>query len=188
MKIRFLSANRHKIDEVQRILAPSHIEVVPVSRKIEELQTEDVDRLVRDKLAKAFAMIGRPLFVEHTGLYLSGLNELPAGLTQIFWDRLGAERLTALVGGLGDRSVTAKTIIGYCDGREIRTFEGAIEGTVPTAPAGPRDFQWDCVFVPAGQYKTFAELGAEKDEISMRRRALDKFALHLCGEKGTHYE
>lgn len=188
MKIRFLSANQHKIDEVQRILSPSGVEVVSVSQRIEELQTEDVDRLVRDKLAKAFGVIGRPLFVEHTGLYLSGLNGLPAGLTQIFWDRLGAERFAELVAGLDDRSVTAKTVIGYCDGREIRTFEGAIEGTVPMAPAGPRDFQWDCVFVPAGHDKTFAELGDVKDEISMRRRALDSFALHLGEERGTRHE
>ncbi len=185
MKIRFLSANQHKIDEVQRILSPSGVEVVPVSRKIEELQTEDVDRLVRDKLTKAFQMIGRPLFVEHTGLYLTGLNGLPAGLTQIFWDRLRAERFAALVSGLGDRSVTAKTVVGYCDGREIHIFNGAIEGTVPEIPSGPTDFQWDCVFVPEGHSKTFAELGAAKDEISMRRLALDKFAAHLVAERGT---
>ena len=184
MKIRFLSANEHKIKEAQRILSPVDIEVVPVSRKIEELQTEDVDRLVRDKLVKAFHMIGRPLFVEHTGLYLEGLNGLPAGLTQIFWDKLNADRFTALVGGLKDRSVTAKTVIGYCDGKEIHIFEGAVDGTVPTMPAGPRDFQWDCVFVPNGHDLTFAELGEAKDEISMRRLALDQFSAHLRGEEG----
>lgn len=74
-----MSGNQHKVAEVQRILAPIGVEVLSVSRKIEELQTEDVDRLVRDKLTKAFEAIGRPLFVEHTGLYLSGLNGLPAG-------------------------------------------------------------------------------------------------------------
>lgn len=183
MKIRFLSANQHKIDEVQRILSPSGVDVVPVSRRIEELQTEDVDRLVRDKLVKAFEMIGRPLFVEHTGLYLTGLNGLPAGLTQIFWDRLRADRFAALVGGLGDRSVTAKTVLAYCDGREIHVFDGAIKGTVPEMPAGPTDFQWDCVFIPEGHSRTFAELGAEKDKISMRRLALDKFAAHLRAER-----
>jgi len=185
MKIRFLSANQHKINEVQRILSPSDVEVVPVSRKIEELQSEEVDRLVRDKLAKAFDMIGRPLFVEHTGLYLRGLNGLPAGLTQIFWDKLGADKFTALVGGLDDRSVTAKTVIGYCDGKGVHVFEGAVEGTVPAEPAGPRDFQWDCVFVPDGYDRTFAELGDLKDEISMRRAALDRFAAHLRDERGN---
>lgn len=179
-----MSGNTHKITEVQRILSPVGVEIVPVSRKIEELQTEDVEKLVRDKLTKAFEIIGRPLFVEHTGLYLNGLNGLPAGLTQIFWDRLEADRFVELVAGLGDARVTAKTILGYCDGRNIHMFEGSIEGTVPPKPAGPMGFQWDCVFVPDGSDKTFAEMGADKDAISMRRKALDKFAAHLQSVKG----
>lgn len=179
-----MSGNKHKIAEVQRIPEPVGVDIVPVSKKIEELQTEDVDRLVRDKVAKAFEAIGRPLFVEHTGLYLSGLNGLPAGLTQIFWDRLQADRFADLVAGLGDAKVTAKTILGYCDGRAIHIFEGAIDGTVPRAPAGPTDFQWDCVFVPDGSSQTFAQMGAAKDGISMRRKALDLFAAHLKSAKG----
>jgi XTP/dITP diphosphohydrolase len=179
-----MSGNAHKIAEVQRILGPVGVDVVAVSKKIEELQTEDVERLVRDKLVKAFEAIGRPLFVEHTGLYLSGLNGLPAGLTQIFWDRLLADRFADLVAGLGDAKVTAKTVLGYCDGRKIHLFEGAIDGTVPRAAAGPTHFQWDCLFVPNGSTQTFAEMGAAKDDISMRRKALDLFAAHLNSAKG----
>lgn len=185
MKLRFLSGNKHKITEVQRILTPVGVEIVPVSKKIEELQTEDVESLVRDKIRKAFEAIGRPLFVEHTGLYLSGLNGLPAGLTQIFWDKLQANRFADLVAGLGDAKVTAKTILGYCDGRQIHIFEGSIDGTVPRKPVGPTDFQWDCVFVPDGHTQTFAEMGAKKDEISMRRKALDLFAEHLKTSRGV---
>lgn len=185
MKIRFLSANRYKVAEVQRILTPVGVEIVPVSKKIEELQTEDVEALVRDKLVKAFEAISRPLFVEHTGLYLNGLNGLPAGLTQIFWDRLEADRFAKLVEGLGDSKVIAKTVLGYCDGRQMHLFEGAIEGTVPRVPSGPKEFQWDCVFVPDGGTETFAEMGTAKDAISMRRKALDKFADHLKTAKGV---
>ncbi|MGJ7523364.1 non-canonical purine NTP pyrophosphatase [Variovorax sp. LT1P1] len=180
-----MSGNKHKIKEVQRILSPVDVDIVPVSRKIEELQTQDVDALVRDKLIKAFHEIGRPLFVEHTGLYLRGLNDLPAGLTQIFWDRLEARRFADLVAALGDDKVIAKTVLGYCDGRQMHLFEGAIEGTVPRTPAGPEDFQWDCVFIPDGYTKTFAEMGADKDDISMRRIALNKFAAHLKTSKFT---
>lgn len=180
-----MSGNENKIKEVQRILDPVGVDIVPVSRKIEELQTQDVHALVRDKLIKAFHVIGRPLFVEHTGLYLKGLNDLPAGLTQIFWDRLEAKRFADLVAALGDNKVMAKTVLGYCDGRQMHLFEGAIEGTVPRAPAGPDGFQWDCVFIPDGYTKTFAEMGAEKDDVSMRRLALDKFAAHIKTSKVT---
>lgn len=180
-KIRFLSSNVYKILEVKRILEPAGLEVIPVEAKIEELQTEDVSRLVRDKLTKAFSKIGRPLFVEHTGLYLPGLNGLPAGLTQIFWDRLQADGFVSLTNGLQDRSVVAKTVIAYCDGMSIIEFEGSVNGVIPGAPAGPREFQWDCVFQPKGFSETFAEMGDRKDEISMRRAALDQLADHMRG-------
>jgi XTP/dITP diphosphohydrolase len=185
LKLRFLSSNQHKIAEVQRILAPVGVDIIAVPQKIQELQTEDVHALVKDKLIKAFGSIGRPLFVEHTGLYLSGLNGLPAGLTQIFWDQLKADRFVSLVAGLRDDKVTAKTVLGYCDGHRMHLFEGAIEGRVPTTPAGPTDFQWDCVFIPNGFDQTFAEMGSAKDNISMRRIALDLFADYLKAAKGA---
>jgi XTP/dITP diphosphohydrolase len=179
MDIRFLSSNVHKISEVEAILGPVGVHIVPATIKIEEIQTEDVQRLVRDKVLKAFERIGRPVFVEHTGLHLPGLNGLPGGLTQIFWDRLQADSFVSLVKNLGSRLVMAKTVIGYCDSRTIHYFEGEVCGTVPDAPAGQRDFQWDCVFVPDGFSQTFAELGDKKNEISMRRKALDQFAAFL---------
>ncbi|SDW86529.1 non-canonical purine NTP pyrophosphatase [Nitrosomonas communis] len=179
MEIRFLSSNVHKIREVEAILGPVGVQVVPAPIKIEEIQTEDVQRLVRDKVLKAFERIGRPVFVEHTGLHLPGLNGLPGGLTQIFWDRLQADSFVTLVKNSGSRLVTAKTVIGYCDSQNIHYFEGEVSGTVPDIPAGPRDFQWDCVFIPDGCSQTFAELGDKKNEISMRRRALDHFATYI---------
>lgn len=184
MKIRFLSGNEHKIAEVKKILEPVGVEIISVPQKIEELQTENVERLVRDKLIKAFERIGRPLFVEHTGLYLDGLNGLPAGLTQIFWDRLEADKFSALVRGLANATVIAKTVLGYCDGKQIHLFEGAVKGTVPEAPKGPRHFQWDCVFIPDGHTETFAEMGDKKNDLSMRRKALDAFAAFIKSSGG----
>jgi len=178
MKIRFLSSNDLKLDEVRKILGPIGVEVMPVACRIEEIQTEDEVELVRDKLTKVFALIGRPLFVEHTGLYLDGLNGLPAGLTRIFWNRLNAERFTALVQALDSQQATAKTVLGYCDGRKMYQFSGEVRGKI-VAPAGPREFIWDCIFMPEGHTETFAEMGELKHEISMRRLALDRFAAFL---------
>lgn len=179
MEIHFLSSNPHKIQEVEAILGAAGVRVIPTQAKVEELQTDNVKSLVRDKVLKAFSKIGRPLFVEHTGLHLSGLNGLPGGLTQIFWDKLGPESFATLATSLATQEVIAKTTIGYCDSRKIHYFEGEVKGTVPKVPAGSRDFQWDCVFVPDGESQTFAELGAKKNEISMRRKALDTFRDYL---------
>jgi XTP/dITP diphosphohydrolase len=164
LEVRFLSSNEFKVAEAKQILAPASVSVIRVDRKIEELQTEDTNRLVKDKALKAFAEIGRPVFVEHTGLYLSYMNGLPGGLTQIFWDTLKADAFANIFGKAPDNSAIAKTVIGYIDGREFFIFEGEINGTIAPEPIGNRDFQWDCVFIPNGHSLTFAELGEKKNE------------------------
>jgi XTP/dITP diphosphohydrolase len=178
-QLRFLSGNQEKIREVREILGPAGVAVIPLHKDIHELQTEDPVALIRDKVLKAFYAVGRPVFVEHTGLYLDALNGLPGGLTRIFWDRLEANNFAKLVQGLASNRVTARTMIGYCDSKKMHYFTGEVSGTVPNAPAGPTNFQWDCVFIPDGYNQTFAELGDKKNEISMRRLALNKFAQFL---------
>lgn len=179
MKIRFISGNKFKLKEAKEILSMIGHEVVAKNKKINEIQTEDSEALVRDKAIKAFKEIGRPLFVEHTGLYVEYFEGLPGGLTQIFWDKLKADKFCEIFGNTPNVSAVAKTTIGYIDGKNINIFEADVEGTISSSPRGDRSFQWDCVFIPQGFDKTFAELGEKKNEISMRRKALDKFSLHL---------
>jgi len=182
MKIRFVSKNVHKVNEVRAILSDVGVEVIAAKHAINEIQTEDVNSLVRDKLLKAFKKVGRPVFVEHTGLYIESLNEFPGGLTQIFWDKLQADKFSSLLGSGEDTKLVAKTIIGYCDSMKIHLFEGSINGSISPEPRGNRDFQWDCIFVPEGETETFAEMGARKNNISMRKIAFDQFKEFLSKE------
>ncbi len=181
-RIRFVSKNQHKLAEARAILSAVGVEVVLVPTSISEIQSDSLESIVRDKVTKAFGEINRPLFVEQTGLYLARLNNrLPGGLTQVFWDGLEADRFCELFGDAPENTVIAKTMIGYTDGMQIHTFSGEVSGTVAEQPRGSRDFQWDCVFQPADYKQTYAELGqAKKNEISMRRKALDQFASFLA--------
>lgn len=179
MHIRFLSGNEHKLTEASSILSPIGIHVIPLSIKIEELQSSDSASIVRDKASKAFQKIGHPLFVEQTGLFIDSLNGFPGGLTQVFWDTLEADKVSLLFGQGDDTGVTARTRIGYCDGRRIYQFQGEIRGRIASKPRGNPAFQWDCIFIPDGHSETFAEMGDKKNDISMRRIALEQFAQHL---------
>jgi XTP/dITP diphosphohydrolase len=178
MRLRFLSSNPNKIAEAKAILSPAGFELIAVQKKLDEIQSDDVELLVRDKCIKAFRLIGRPVFVEHTGLFIEALNDFPGGLTQIFWDRLGAERVAKLFAREDDGRAVARTRIGYCEGRCVHQFEGEVRGRLASEPRGDPS-QWDCVFIPEGSDQTFAEMGERKNEISMRRKALDRFAAFL---------
>lgn len=175
MEIRFVTKNPLKAKEVEAILGDVGVSIVEVQLKIHEIQTENIHDIVRDKVLKAFNMIGRPVLIEHTGLYINSLQGFPGGLTQVFWDKLEADNFSKLLGNLDNTELTAKTVIAFCDAKKIHVFEGEIEGNIAKEPRGNRDFQWDCVFIPKGYSQTFAELGEEKNEISMRKIAFDKF-------------
>lgn len=176
-KIRMLSSNRYKLKEVQDFLKDYDIEIVGNEVKLEELQTENLESLVKDKALKAYRKVGRPLIVEHTGLFLEKINGLPGGLTQIFWDKLGVKNFAKIFGAPDDSSkAVAKTVLCYVDGKRINIFNGEIKGYITNSPRGESSFQWDCIFIPEDFDKTFAEMEIkEKNKISMRGKALYEF-------------
>ncbi len=176
ISLRFVSKNPHKFREAQALTKGSPLSLIKAPLSIAELQTRDEIALVKDKAIKAFQEIGKPLLVEHTGLYLKELNDLPGGLTQTFWDALEADRFAHLFGGT---DLVARTQICYCDGRKFHYFSGEVLGYVATKPRGNREFQWDCIFIPKGRKRTFAEMGDTKNDISMRKLAFDKLLQFL---------
>ena len=182
MRIIFLSSNEHKIAEVQAILSSPEIEVQNVSFKIDEIQSDNMTKIAEDKALKAFKQIGRPILVEQTGLLLKDFRGLPGGLTQVFWDALEADDFCGYFSKTETGKVVARTILAYCDGKKVMTFEGEIEGVIVEKPRGNRAFQWDCVFQPNGYEQTFAEMGDKKNDISMRKLALAKLREYLEGE------
>ena len=129
MNIYFLSSNPHKIKEVQTILNSDTITVLSVTQKISEIQSNDMSEIAIDKALKVFLRIGRPIIVEQTGLLLKDFEQLPGGLTQIFWDSLEADKFGRYFSATETAQVVAKTVIAYCDGKQIKTFDGEINGT-----------------------------------------------------------
>jgi XTP/dITP diphosphohydrolase len=178
MSLLFVSRNKHKHFEATNVLGTLGISVEANHLEIHELQTVDTEALVRDKATRAFASLGRPLFVEHTGLYLDALSGFPGGLTQIFWDTVKKERFAELFAS-ETNVAKAVTHIGYVDGWRIHIFRGEIEGRIVSPPRIDHGFQWDCVFRPTGFDQTFSEMGKKKNEISMRGIALEKLCHYL---------
>lgn len=147
----------------------------------------DLKKMVRHKAKAAYREILTPCIVEHAGLIFDDYknDSFPGGLTQPMWDALGAERFISELNAAG-RLVTARAVIGYCDGLNITVFQGETEGRIADRPRGSREFYWDTIFCP-NEYSelTYAEICEEeglgvpkKIEISQSIRALRKFLEH----------
>ncbi len=67
--------------------------------------------------------------------------------------------------------------------RETRWFEGACEGRIQIQASGVGGFGYDPLFVPEGETRSFAELGASvKNRISHRARALEALFIGVSRE------
>ena len=74
------------------------------------------------------------------------------------------------------RGAEAQSIIGYCDGRRVRTYPGRTKGEVTEHARGDRGFRWDPIFKPTGCDLTYGEMAPEvKRETSPDEKAWDLF-------------
>lgn len=187
MSLIFVTKNAHKFSEAFHILKSHGISLRHASHEIHEIQSNCISDILAKKAKDAFREVGRPLFVEHTSLYIDDIGEYPAGQTSIFLSQFGEKKVCELFGGEGKNSASAITTIGYCDGYQIREFQGCIRGVIAPEPKGGGGpwgaFGFNRIFIPEGHSVTLSEMGmSAKNSISMRKLALDALAQHLNGE------
>lgn len=171
MKLDFVTTNDYKVKEVRRYLTGTALEMQQVSFQIQEVLNLDLEVVVRDKVLKAYAHLGHPCVVEHGGLLIEALGNLPGGLSKVVWDTVGSKICTFL-SPTDSRKAIAQSVIGYCDGKQVHLFKGETEGTLAETARGSYLFQWDPVFIPTGESKTYAEFGfPDKGKYSQAAKA-----------------
>ena len=190
MKIYFVTANEKKIAESDERLkrfverpqtrkrVRLEIEICPFKKHLDELLDTNIESIVRNKVIEAYRVVRLPCVVEHGGLFLDawgGSKGLLGGLGEIVWDAVG-EGMCGFLRAEDTRGAEAQSIIGYCDGRRVRTYPGRTKGEVTEHARGDRGFRWDPIFKPTGCDLTYGEMAPEvKRETSPDEKAWDLF-------------
>jgi XTP/dITP diphosphohydrolase len=182
------TANRHKVQEIQPLLAGTGVELVPVTALVDGWDVDETgDTLEENAGLKARAAVGAtglPAVADDTGLFVDALDGLPgvrssryAGPGCSYADNV-RKLLLAMDGvppGARGARFRSVVILACPDGSE-RAFEGALEGTIGSQTRGTGGFGYDPVFV-LRQGATLAELElAEKNRVSHRAAAFASFA------------
>jgi XTP/dITP diphosphohydrolase len=174
----------HKIGD----LVEFRISQIPTDEPLEI----DLEAMVRHKARSAYRSLLAPCIVEHAGLILDAHSRtgFPGGLTQPMWDALQPDEFLERTASRGE-GVTARAVVGFCDGMSTKTFVGETHGTIADHPKGTRGFYWDVIFCPDDHDgKTYAELCKDRDglkeklRISQSAKALSAFATHLSEQNG----
>jgi non-canonical purine NTP pyrophosphatase (RdgB/HAM1 family) len=167
-----VTGNRSKLAEAQRLTAGSGRTLEAVALDLPEIQSLDMEAVLRLKAAHAWQAEQRPVIVEETGLELRGMNGFPGPLVKWMLEAVGAEGIARTALALGDAHARAVCLLLWTDGRESLLGRGEAEGELVLPARGANGFGWDPVFRPAGTEQTYAELGEdEKDRIGHRGQA-----------------
>ena len=170
--VTFASSNMNKFDEVKSILA-LRVSVDFSQADLVEVQSDSLEEIAREKAKNAYSQVGRAVIVEDDGLYIDSLKGFPGQYSSFVFKTLGNAGILKLLEELG-RQASFRSIIAYYDGKDLRTFEGTVNGMIATG-AAQGGWGYDPIFIPQGAEVTFAELAASKNEYSHRKKALDKF-------------
>lgn len=158
----FITGNKHKADYLSRLI---EMPLQHQSISLDEIQSTNLDDIVKCKARQAYEIIKKPVLVEDVSLGFSALDGLPGPFIRFFTEpKDGLENLCRMLDSFDDRRATAACVYGYCDGDQVRLFRGQLEGSVASHPRGDNGFGWDRIFCPDGYGgKTRAELDSEAD-------------------------
>jgi non-canonical purine NTP pyrophosphatase (RdgB/HAM1 family) len=172
-KLKFVTGNPNKVKEAGEILGLD-LDSVHVDG-VFEIQSPNLDEVVRHKAHQAYSVLQCPVMVEDSGLVFHAWNGLPGALIKWFEETVNCQGMLKMVRDFDDRGATAICCFAVYDGKTMRVARGEVNGTLADTIRGDNGFGWDVIFIPEGYECTYGEMPAsEKNAISHRKRALEE--------------
>ena len=180
MHVVFVTGNMDKVREAESILGRRGVSLTQVECEYPEVQADELEVIAACGARWAAARLGRSVMVDDSGIFIGALNGFPGPYSAYVQRTLGNRGVLKLTDGMVDRSAVVKSVVGFCEPKgEPVTFTGVIGGVVANCERGIHGFGFDPIFEVLG--RTLGEmLPREKNLISHRARALEKFADWLC--------
>lgn len=188
-KIVFATNNKHKLDEIRKILSDKFeiVSLHDIGCDVDIPETGDTledNALMKAEYVKQH--YGLDCFADDTGLEVEALDGEPGVHSARYaegTDHDSEANMDKLLGKLGNnnnRKARFRTVIALLFNGETHLFDGIVNGNIISERHGTEGFGYDPIFVPDGYEQTFAELGMEiKNQISHRARAVNKLAVFL---------
>jgi XTP/dITP diphosphohydrolase len=184
----FATNNENKVAEIRSLLNEKFKIISLLEAGIDIDIPEPFDTLeenAREKSEIIYKLTKTNCFAEDTGLEVKVLNNEPGVKSARY---AGEERnfdmnVTKLLDKLKnntDRVARFRTVICVTLNGKHNIFDGECKGDIITERRGNGGFGYDCIFVPEGASKTFAEMSLpEKNIYSHRKKATQKLISYL---------
>jgi len=132
----FVTGNPEKFATACRVFAEHGIELAQATFDVDEIQGEDAEKIVTDKLNKAFSLTKAPVIVNDDSWAFAGLGGLPGPYMKSMVHWFSAADFINLTKQLTDKRVTLSQWIGYQDERTQKLFKLEFTGEILSEARG----------------------------------------------------
>lgn len=189
MDILFASHNKHKVNEVQKLLPEKYsligLHDIGWGDDIPE-PFQSYEENAKAKALFVFERTGISCFADDSGLEIDALHGKPGVMSARYAgspsdSKRNIEKVMSELGEEKKRKARFVAVVAFVTSSDrIATFRGIVEGSIHRMVIGDGGFGYDPIFIPDGFDLTFSQLSeALKNQISHRAKAMQKFVEHL---------
>jgi XTP/dITP diphosphohydrolase len=159
--IAIVTGNARKVEHLRKACEGFGIPVEQLELEIDEIQSDDPEKVALHKAKTAYRLAKRPIIVQDTFWSVPALGGFPGAYMAHMNKWFKAEDWIALMAGKSDRTVTSTGVIVYYDGKKSKVFNKTRWGKIAEAPRGEKGTPAERVTIMQGFEKTNAELADE---------------------------
>ncbi|HEU4914055.1 MAG TPA: non-canonical purine NTP pyrophosphatase [Candidatus Saccharimonadales bacterium] len=159
--IAIVTSNVRKVEYLRKACESFGIPVDQLELEIDEIQSEEPEKVALHKAKVAYRLAKRPIIVQDTFWSVSALGGFPGAYMAHINKWLKPEDWMALMHGKADRSIASIGVIVYYDGKKSKVFNRTRWGTIVEEPRGTQGSPLEHVIIMQGFDKTNAELAGE---------------------------
>lgn len=132
----FASGNTEKFYIAQSACRPYDITLVQQPSGVDEIQAEDPETVIRDKVKRVFEELNQPVIVSDDSWAIPALQGFPGPYMKSINQWLSMQDWLNLMKPYEDRSVILIQLLAYYDGTAVSVFQSELNGTFLREPHG----------------------------------------------------
>lgn len=146
----FATGNAEKFHIAEEAFARSGMQLEQAALDIDEIQSEEPERIVIDKVQKAFMLVQKPVVVNDDTWAIPGLRGFPGPYMKSVSHWFTADDFINLTRSLEDRRVVLSQRIAYQDEHTQKVFTLEYTGELLTEARGNYGISWQKVITMPG--------------------------------------
>lgn len=158
MQLPYVTGSQIKFNLAADVLRDFGVDLEQIKLDITEIQSEDGEPVARDKAARAFEQLRKPLIVSDDFWLIPGLNNFPGPYMKSMNTWFTPEDWLRLTSTLTDRRIILRQVAVYQDARQQKLFSTDIEGTLLHAVRGDSPYPHSTIVSFDGGKRSNAEM------------------------------